>query len=107
MLKVVTIVFFLILGAALLLGLGFPRIGGTNYVAHGGFLPNGWTGVALGVAMAVVSFLGVEIGGGHSGEAQGPSQALPKAVGWTLARLGRFYCGGLVRGVCVHRSFSS
>src|SRR5579859_7908250 len=30
MLKVVTIIFFLILGAALLLGLGFPRIGSAN-----------------------------------------------------------------------------
>jgi len=54
MLKVVTIVIFLVLGAALLLGIGFPRIGATNYIAHGGFLPNGWAGVGLGVAMAVV-----------------------------------------------------
>jgi L-asparagine transporter-like permease len=35
MLKVVTIVAFLILGTALLLGIGFPRIGGANYTAHG------------------------------------------------------------------------
>ena len=35
MLKVVTIVLFLILGAALLFGIGFPRIGATNYLAHG------------------------------------------------------------------------
>jgi amino acid transporter, AAT family len=61
MLKVVTIVLFLILGTVLLLGVGFPRIGGTNYTAHGGFLPNGWTGVGLGVAMAVFSYLGLEI----------------------------------------------
>jgi L-asparagine transporter-like permease len=95
MLKVVTIVFFLILGAALLLGLGFPRIGGTNYVAHGGFLPNGWTGVALGVAMAVFSYLGIEIVAVTSGEAKDPATALPKALRWTFARLGIFYIGGL------------
>ena len=95
MLKVVTIVFFLILGAALLLGVGFPRIGGTNYLAHGGFLPNGWTGVALGVAMAVFSYLGIEIVAVTSGEAKDPATALPKAMRWTFARLGIFYIGGL------------
>ena len=95
MLKVVTIVFFLILGAALLLGVGFPRIGATNYFAHGGFLPNGWTGVALGVAMAVFSYLGIEIVAVTSGEAKDPATALPKAMRWTFARLGIFYIGGL------------
>jgi amino acid transporter, AAT family len=61
MIKVLTITAFLILGAALLLGIGFPRIGTANYTGHGGFLPNGWHGVGLGVAMAIFSFLGIEI----------------------------------------------
>jgi len=95
MLKVVTIVIFLILGAALLLGVGFPRIGATNYVAHGGFLPNGWAGVGLGVAMAVFSYLGLEIVAVTSGEAKDPATALPRAMRWTFARLGIFYIGGL------------
>jgi len=95
MLKVVTIVFFLILGAALLLGLGFPRIGSTNYFGHRGFLPKGWMGVGLGVAMAVFSYLGIEIVAVTSGEAKDPATALPKAMRWTFARLGIFYIGGL------------
>jgi L-asparagine transporter-like permease len=95
MLKVVTIVFFLILGAALFLGVGFPGIGSTNYFAHGGFLPHGWTGVALGMAMAVFSYLGLEIVAVTSGEAKDPATALPKAMRWTFARLGIFYIGGL------------
>lgn len=95
MLKVVTIVLFLILGAALLLGIGFPRIGAANYTAHGGFLPNGWTGVGLGVAMAIFSYLGLEIIAVTSGEAKNPSTALPRAMRWTFARLGIFYIGGL------------
>ena len=95
MLKVSTIVVFLILGAALLLGIGFPRIGAANYVQHGGFLPNGWTGVGLGVAMAIFSYLGMEIVAVTSGEAQNPSTALPSAMRWTFARLGIFYIGGL------------
>jgi amino acid transporter, AAT family len=95
MLKVVTIVLFLILGAALLLGMGFPRIGGTNYIAYGGFLPHGWTGVGLGIAMAVFSYLGMEIVAVTSGEAKEPATALPRAMRWTFARLGIFYIGGL------------
>ena len=95
MLKVVTITVFLILGASLLLGIGFPRLGATNYTAHGGFLPNGWTGVGLGVAMALFSFLGIEIVAVTSGEAKDPATALPRALRWTLARLGIFYIGGL------------
>lgn len=95
MLKVVTITIFLILGAALLIGIGFPRIGSINYTAHNGFLPNGWAGVGLGVAMAIFSFLGLEIVAVTSGEAKNPATALPRAMRWTLARLGVFYIGGL------------
>jgi AAT family amino acid transporter len=95
MLKVLTITLFLILGASLLLGIGFPRLGATNYTAHGGFLPNGWSGVGLGVAMALFSFLGIEIVAVTSGEAKDPAAALPRALRWTLARLGIFYIGGL------------
>ncbi|HEY1422373.1 MAG TPA: amino acid permease, partial [Candidatus Acidoferrum sp.] len=44
MIKVVTIVAFLILGSMLLFGIGFPRIGLTNFTALGGFSPHGWRG---------------------------------------------------------------
>src|SRR5438270_10111413 len=95
MLKVATIVIFLILGAALLFGVGFRPLGATNYLAHGGFLANGWSGVGLGIAMAVFSYLGVEIVAVTSGEAKDPSTTLPRAMRWTFARLGIFYIGGL------------
>lgn len=95
MLKVVTITVFLVLGAALLLGIGFPRLGAVNYTEHGGFIPNGWGGVGLGAAIAVFSFFGIEIVAVTSGEARDPETALPRALRWTLARLGIFYIGGL------------
>src|SRR5271168_247455 len=47
MIKVVTVIVFLILGTALLCGIGFPRIGSVNFTAHGGFFPSGLTGVGL------------------------------------------------------------
>jgi AAT family amino acid transporter len=95
MIKVVTIVAFLILGAALLFGVGFPRIGGANYTGYGGFFPNGWSGVGLGVTMAIFSFLGLEIVGATAGEAANPSVAVPRALRRTLSFLVLFYLGGL------------
>ena len=95
MIKVVTIVLFLILGLALLLGIGFKPIGAANFTAHGGFLPHGWTGVGLGVAMAIFSYLGLEVVAVTSGEAEHPEIAVPRAMRQTLLRLALFYVGGM------------
>jgi len=95
MIKVVTIVVFLVLGAALLLGIGFPRIGTANYTAHGGFFPGGWSGVGLGVTMAIFSYLGLEIVGTTAGEAADPQTAVPRALRRTLLTLVVFCLGGL------------
>jgi amino acid transporter, AAT family len=95
MIKVVTIVVFLVLGAALLLGFGFPRIGTANYTAYGGFFPAGWSGVGLGVTMAIFSYLGLEIVGTTAGEAADPQTAVPRALRRTLLTLVVFYLGGL------------
>jgi amino acid transporter, AAT family len=89
------VVVFLVLGAALLLGLGFPKIGTANYTAHDGFFPNGWSGVGLGVTMAIFSFLGLEIVGTTAGEAANPRVAVPRALRRTLLTLIVFYLGGL------------
>jgi hypothetical protein len=45
--------------------------------------------------MAIFSFLGVEIVAVTSGEAKDPTTALPRALRWTLGRMGLFYVGGL------------
>jgi amino acid transporter, AAT family len=93
--KVITIALFLVLGAALLFGFGFPRIGLTNYTAHGGFLPNGWTGVGLGVVMGLFSFFGIEVVGSTAGEAADPKTAVPRALRRTLLILTVAYVAGL------------
>ena len=95
MIKVVTIAAFLVLGTALLLGIGFPRVGAGNYTGDGGFFPNGPAGVLLGVTMAVFSFLGIEIVAATSGEAANPRVAVPKALRNTLFFLVLFYLGAL------------
>jgi L-asparagine transporter-like permease len=95
MVKVVTIVAFLILGTALLTGVGFAKLGFSNYTAHGGFLPNGWRGVGLGVILGLFSFFGIEVVGSAAGEAADPKVAVPKALRRTLAALVLFYVAGL------------
>jgi amino acid transporter, AAT family len=95
MIKVVTIVAFLLLGAALLLGVGFPKVGLANYTAHGGFLPNGWKGVGLGVVLGLFSFFGIEVVGSTAGEAADPKVAVPKALRRALGTLVLFYVAGL------------
>ena len=95
MIKVVTIVAFLILGAALLFGVGLPKVGFANFTVHGGFLPNGWKGVGLGVILGLFSFFGIEVVGSTAGEAADPKAAVPKALRRTLIVLALFYVGGL------------
>src|SRR3989442_5039418 len=101
MIKVVTITIFLILGGALLFGVGFHPLGAANYTAHGGFLPHGWLGVGLGVTMAIFSYLGLEVVGATVGEAANPRVAVPRALRRTLLYLVLFYVGslGLVVGL--------
>jgi L-asparagine transporter-like permease len=95
MFKVVTIVAFLILGTALLTGVGFLKLGLANYTAHGGFLPNGWKGVGLGVVLGLFSFFGIEVVGSTAGEAADPKVAVPKALRRALGVLVLFYVAGL------------
>jgi amino acid transporter, AAT family len=95
MVKVLTIVAFLVLGSALLFGIGFRRLGFENYTTHGGFLPNGWRGVGLGVILGLFSFFGVEVVGSAAGEAADPKVAVPKAVQGAVGALVLFYVAGL------------
>ena len=93
--KVVTILAFLVLGSAWLFGIGFPKVGFANYTAYGGFLPHGWSGVGLGVILGLFSFFGIEVVGSTAGEAANPKEAVPKALRSTVATLILFYVAGL------------
>src|SRR5436190_12364586 len=95
MVKVITILAFILLGSALLFGVGFPKVGLANYTAHGGFLPNGWKGVGLGVILGLFSFFGIEVVGSTAGEAADPKAAVPKAMRNTVTALVLFDFAGL------------
>lgn len=95
MVKVITILVFLVLGAALLFGVGFPKVGFANYTAFNGFVPHGWKGIGLGVTLGLFSFFGIEVVGSTAGEATDPKVAVPKALRNTVSLLVLFYVAGL------------
>ena len=96
MIKVSAILVFIILGAAVLLGIHQQRpIGLENFRAHGGFLPMGWTGVWLSLSFVIYSFIGTEIVAVTAGEAKDPDRSVPRAMRTMLARLVIFYLGAI------------
>jgi amino acid transporter, AAT family len=100
MIKVVAIVLFIILGAAHIFGLGTEPAGFRNLTGlPGGFMPNGFAGVWMGVLMAVFSFYGIEIIAVTSGEAAEPRRSIPSALRAMALRLLIFYV--LALGVMV------
>jgi L-asparagine transporter-like permease len=70
MIKVATIVVFIVIGAAVLLG---GRVE-AQYTAAGGFFPNGALGPLWAISFALFSFLGVEMVAIASGEARGRAE---------------------------------
>ena len=92
LIKVVAIIVFIAVGAALILGIGTHHpIGLSNLTAHGGFLPHGWLGVWLALTLVVTSYMGVEIIAVTAGEAENPEKSIPKAMRTIVFRLIFFY----------------
>jgi AAT family amino acid transporter len=90
--KVVTIMAFILVGLGLIFGLGPARaIGFSNLTAHGGLLPNGMRGVWLALSLTLTSYMGVEIIGVTAGEASQPEKTIPRAMRTVTARLILFY----------------
>jgi GABA permease len=82
LIKVVSLVLFLLLGGAIILGLipGVESPGASNLLHRGGFLPNGISSVFLGVAIVMFSFMGTEIVATAAGESAQPERAITIAT---------------------------
>src|SRR5581483_1671455 len=102
LIKVVAIVAFILLGFALVAGIGpWPAIGLRNLTAHGGFLPNGWSGVWLALTLGITSYMGVEVIAVTAGEAQQPEKSIPRAMRTIVLRLILFYILALFISLAV------
>src|SRR5262245_9982607 len=92
MIKVAAIVTFIIVGLALIFGIGTGHpLGLANLTQHGGFLPAGWKGVWLSLTITVTSYMGVEIIAVTAGEAERPEVTIPRAMRNIVYRLILFY----------------
>jgi len=68
----------------------------SNLWSHGGFLPFGMMGVILTLQIVMFAYTGVELIGVTAGEAQNPSEVLPRATNNVIYRILIFYIGALV-----------
>lgn len=90
--KVAAIIIFIILGTSTIFGIGQPATGTTNLTGlPGGFMPNGWHGVWMGVIIGIFSFNGIEVIAVTSGETADPQRAIPAALRTMAFRLFLFY----------------
>jgi L-asparagine transporter-like permease len=95
--KVAAILVFIVLGAALILGVHqeYP-IGLANFRNYGGFLPHGLLGAWLALSIVIYSFIGAEVVAVTAGEAKDPEKSVPRAMRTLLLRLVIFYVGAIV-----------
>jgi AAT family amino acid transporter len=90
LIKVVTIFVFILMGAVLLLG----RRVHPEYLAHGGFAPNGWPASLMAVSFGLYSFLGIEMVAISSGEARSGVE-VARATRIAFATLTLVYVGAM------------
>ncbi len=98
MIKVVTIVVMIAAGACMIVfGVGNHGVatGISNLWRHGGFFPNGGTGMLMALQMVMFAYLGVEMIGVTAGEAANPKKSIPDAINSVFWRIVIFYVGAL------------
>lgn len=90
--KVATIVLFIVLGIADIFAAGRTALALHNLAGlPGGFLPKGLLGVWMGATVGIFAFYGVEVIAVTAGEAKNPEVAIPSALHTMVLRLFLFY----------------
>lgn len=96
LLKVAAVLVFLVIGVLLICGvLAAPAAGTSNLVGHGGFMPNGWSGIAAALLMVTFSFGGIEIMAVAAAETEDPARNVSRAVRTIVWRILLFYMGSV------------
>jgi len=90
MIKVLVIIFFIIVGAFIIIYAS--HFGLTlAYTSYGGFFPKGIFGVWIATVVAIFSYIGVEVVAVTSGESKNPQKDVPRALRGMVLRLVLFY----------------
>ncbi|PPI88249.1 L-asparagine permease [Candidatus Pantoea edessiphila] len=97
--KVLAIVFFLIIGIAVLIS-GKPIDGNATgfhlIIDKGGFFPHGLLPSLVLIQGVVFAFASIELVGTAAGECKDPKTILPKAINSIIWRIGIFYIGSIL-----------
>ena len=95
--KISAIIFMILLGSYYILTdpKPFPQ-NFENLWIHGGFFPNGVSGMFLAFVPVIFSFGGIELLGITAGEAENPDKTIPKAVNQVIYRILIFYVGTMI-----------
>jgi AAT family amino acid transporter len=91
MVKLATMVTFIVIGGMLLAGGRVPA----QYTAQGGFFPKGTLAPLLAMTFALYTFGGIEIVAITTGESRSLAQ-IPRAIRWTFITLAVVYLGAIV-----------
>lgn len=105
LIKVLTIIFMLILGAmVILLGLGnnWHPLGFSNLWSHGGFFTGGFKGFIFALSIVIASYQGIEVIGITAGEAKNPQVTVVKSIKSIVARILLFYIGSIFIIVTIY-----
>jgi amino acid transporter, AAT family len=103
--KVVAIISMIVLGLVIVffgVGSGGHATGFSNLWSHGGFSPNGITGLLLSFVVVMFSFGGTELIGITAGEAEFPEKTIPRAINQVMWRILVFYIGALFVIVTIY-----
>ena len=94
--KVATIIVFLLVGTAYVLGL-WPDKGPSfsNLTAHGGFAPMGAVAIFSGIVVVIFSMVGAEIVTIAAAESKNPEKAIAKATNAVVSRILLFFVGSI------------
>ncbi|UOT07549.2 amino acid permease [Rhodococcus opacus] len=95
--KVTVIIAFLVIGVLLVFGLlpDTEPVGTTNLFGHGGFMPEGFAGVAAGLLVVAFAFGGIEIVTIAAAESEDPERSIAVAVRSVVWRISVFYLGSI------------
>ncbi|MDR3281685.1 MAG: amino acid permease [Endomicrobium sp.] len=106
LIKVVTIVFIIIGGIAIIflgIGNGGKITGIANlYSLKGGFFPFGISGTFKALAMVILAFIGIEFIGVTAGEVKDPEKTIPSSINKVLFWMLLFYVGTVFVIMCIY-----
>ena len=102
-LKVAAIIFFLVVGLGLLIGIIPGRAQSLHqaFIGNGGFAPAGLPGVAVGLLAIITSFGGLEIVTIAAAEADDARRAMSQAIRSVIWRILVFYVGSVALLICL------